>query len=115
MLLWAHINDYFAKKIRLRDPTCDVSCVSTNIQDGEQLINQNMSSVSTMEGKFLPNDYHFRGIEGSVLIVYFIQSFQHVFVSSFVKFPSPIMQAICKYIVETLNMSRNKTDIKILK
>ena len=35
----------FREKIKLRDPTCDVSCISTIIQDGGQLniSNQNMS------------------------------------------------------------------------
>ena len=35
----------FRKKIKLRDPSCDVSCISTNIQDGGKLntSNQNMS------------------------------------------------------------------------
>ena len=32
----------FRKEIKLRDSTCDVSCISTNIQDGGQP-NQNMS------------------------------------------------------------------------
>ena len=47
MRLWAHINHVHVlrKKIKLRDPTCDVSCISTNTQDGRQLniSNQNIS------------------------------------------------------------------------
>ena len=35
----------FRKKKKLRDPTCDVSCTSTNTQDGGQftISNENMS------------------------------------------------------------------------
>ena len=44
----------FRKKIKLRDPTCDVSCISTNIQHGGQLniFNQNMSQKEEVEKKF---------------------------------------------------------------
>ena len=35
----------FRKKLKLRDPTCDISCIHTNVQDGGQvnISNQNMS------------------------------------------------------------------------
>ena len=38
--LWANFN-HCSLELKLRDPTSDVLCISTNIQDGEQLSNFN--------------------------------------------------------------------------
>ena len=37
MRLWEHINHCVVRKKKSRDPCCDVSCISTYIQDGGQL------------------------------------------------------------------------------
>ena len=41
-------NSLFHKKIKLRDPSCDVSCKSRNVQDGGQL---NISSQNVSRNK----------------------------------------------------------------
>ena len=49
----AYSESLFRKKITLRNPICDVSCISTIIQDGGQLniSNQNMSRNDSQHKK----------------------------------------------------------------
>ena len=44
-----------------------------------------ITSISTTEGNFLLNDYHFRGTGQYYVTVCIIQSFQKLFISPFVK------------------------------